>query len=77
LAFTSAALITLGRLVRIGDTIMLMETQPNTENVVYIDEYPNLKKKVWLQRLAAQRATSEIVEMPRVIKFERTPDGAA
>lgn len=29
--------------------------QPDTENVVYIDEYPELRKKVWLRRLAQER----------------------
>jgi hypothetical protein len=36
-----------------------METEPNTENVVYLDEYPELKKKVWLRRLNAQRHLGE------------------
>lgn len=29
---------------------------PDTENVVYIDEYPELQKRVWLRRLAQDRA---------------------
>lgn len=29
--------------------------EPDTENVVYIDEYPELKKRVWLRRLNEQR----------------------
>lgn len=32
-----------------------MEAVPDTENVVYIDEYPELQKRVWLRRLAEQR----------------------
>lgn len=33
-----------------------MESEPNTENVHYIDEYPELRKRVWLRRLAAERS---------------------
>lgn len=29
--------------------------EPCTDNVVYIDEYPELKKRVWLRRLNQQR----------------------
>jgi hypothetical protein len=29
--------------------------EPSIENVVYIDEYPELKKRVWLRRLNQQR----------------------
>jgi hypothetical protein len=32
-----------------------VELVPDTTNVVYIDEYPELKKRVWLRNLAAQR----------------------
>lgn len=37
-----------------------MENEPNTENVVYMDEYPELKKRVWLRRLAQQRAIGNV-----------------
>lgn len=55
-----------------------METEPDTENVLYIDEYPELAKRVWLRRLAAQRL-SQVVEFPKIIKFptDRNPNGAA
>jgi len=33
-----------------------MELVPDLTNVVYIDEYPELKKRVWMRRLAAERA---------------------
>lgn len=33
-------------------TIVLMENEPDTENVHYIDEYPELAERVRLQRLA-------------------------
>lgn len=53
-----------------------MEGEPDTENVVYIDEYPELKKRVWLRRLNQQRqlgekATGTIIVLPE------PPDGAA
>ena len=63
---------------------MLMETAPNTENVHFIDEYPELAKKVWLRRLAEQRlarlALGDQAEPVycKVMRFERPdPDGAA
>lgn len=33
-----------------------MELVPDITNVVYIDEYPELAKRVWLRRLAQERA---------------------
>lgn len=53
-----------------------MEAEPDTTNVVYIDEYPELKKRVWLRRLAQVRllgseATNNVIAMPE------PPDGAA
>jgi len=55
---------------------MLMENEPNTENVVYIDEYPELAKRVWLRRLAQQRlvGTKAVCE---VFVLPNPPDGAA
>lgn len=43
--------------------------EPNYDNVSFIDEYPELQKKVWLRKLARQRALGVTV-LPRVIKFE-------
>lgn len=56
--------------------IMLMDKEPDTTNVSYIDEYPELAKRVWLRRLAQQRllgakATCEVFVLPE------PPDGAA
>lgn len=53
-----------------------MELVPDTENVLYIDEYPELKKRVWLRRLAQARllgneATSNLIAFPE------PPDSAA
>lgn len=53
-----------------------MENEPNTENVVYIDEYPELAKRVWLRRLAQERAVG-IKALENVIIFPEPPDGAA
>ena len=48
-----------------------MEKEPETENVVYMDEYPELKKRVWLRRLNDQRrmgkvAATEIFYLPEL-----------
>ena len=53
-----------------------MDREPDTTNVVYIDEYPELAKRVWLRRLAQQRllgkeATCQLIVLPE------PPDGAA
>lgn len=54
-----------------------MEVVVDNTNVVYIDEYPELKKRVWLRRLAAERAgqlaTTDLIIFPE----QRDPDGAA
>lgn len=50
-----------------------MEQEPDTENVVYLDEYPELQKKVWLRRLHAERH-SGVIALPRVIEFPKSPD---
>jgi hypothetical protein len=52
-----------------------VEGAPDTMNVVYIDEYPELKKRVWLRRLAAGRL-SGVIDFPQIIEFPK-PDGAA
>jgi hypothetical protein len=63
-----------------------MEGEPSEENVSYLDEYPELKKKVWLRRLAAQRQLGEtaVTPMTRVYQFptvtelpRRNPDDAS
>lgn len=65
------------------------EPQPDDENVSYMDEYPELQKKVWLRRLAQSRQLGEtaITPMTRVFQFPKVteiprrnpddPDGAA
>lgn len=54
-----------------------MESEPNTENVVYIDEYPELAKRVWLRRLAEQRLAKVAVLYCDIVPFPKPPDGAA
>lgn len=69
-----------------------MEHQPQPEedeNVSYMDEYPELAKKVWLRRLATQRQLGEtaVTPMTRIFQFPKVtelprrdpdnPDGAA
>lgn len=58
--------------------------EPDYENVVFIDEYPELAKKVWLRRLNEQRLggaavrqfqTPVVTELPR--RHPDFPDGAA
>lgn len=62
-----------------------METEPDYTNVVFIDEYPELKKRVWLRRLNQERlgkiatgeiATSQVLNIPAP-RQEGRPDGAA
>ena len=59
--------------------LMLMEKQPDTENVAYIDEYPHLEEKLRLQRLARPAVKAALHDMTRIVIFERPepPDGAA
>lgn len=57
--------------------IVLMDKEPDTENVVYMDEYPELAKKVWLRRLAESRLSKTAVEATTIIYLPEPPDGAA
>lgn len=41
-----------------------MELVPDITNVVYIDEYPELKKRVWLRRLNAERRVAQLALFP-------------
>lgn len=51
------------------------EQEPDTENVAYLDEYPELKKKVWLRRLEAQRRVGpEIIHMTQIIPMPERSD---
>lgn len=59
-----------------------MEAEPDTSNVSYIDEYPELAKRVSLRRLAGQRLsqtalpqTAEIhhFQYPKVTEIRRQP----
>lgn len=64
-----------------------MEKQPSEEpdydNVSFMDEYPELAKRVWLRRLNAQRQMggTAVTHLTEIIPFPRnpddTPDGAA
>jgi len=51
----------------------MTEREPDTDNVVYLDEYPDLHKKVWLQRLNAQRQSGKVIT-PKVVEFPSNPD---
>ena len=58
-----------------------MESEPNTENVSYIDEYPHLSEKIRLRRLAerkvGERATTQLIILPTPINMgEMFDDGA-
>lgn len=46
------------------------------ENVVFIDEYPELAKRVWLRRLAAERV-GKVVAIHNILPFPPTPDDVA
>ena len=56
-----------------------MEQEPNTENVLYIDEYPELEERLRLQRLARPALRQALHQMHSLVIFERPepPDGAA
>jgi len=53
-----------------------MDKEPNIENVLYIDEYPELQKRVWLRRLNHQRQVGETA-LTLILTFPTPPDGAA
>lgn len=56
-----------------------MEREPETENVVYFDEYPHLEEKLRLQRLARPAVKQALHQMHSIVMFERpdTPDEPA
>lgn len=54
-----------------------MENEPDMTNLVFIDEYPELQKRVWLRRLAQQRLAKTAVSETTVIYLPEPPDGAA
>jgi len=58
---------------------MLMETEPNTENVVYIDEYPELAERVRLRRMGQMTLFSaDLLDSNVLTLFDGDePDGAA
>lgn len=53
--------------------------EPDTDNVHFIDEYPELEERLRLQRLARPALRQALHDMRNIIIFERpdTPDGAA
>ena len=53
-----------------------MEAEPDTTNVVYIDEYPELKKRVWLRRLNQERQLGREA-VGKILVLPEPPDGAA
>jgi hypothetical protein len=59
--------------------LMLMEKEPDTTNVVYLDEYPELVEKLRLQRLARPAVSAALHEMTQIYQLARPelPDGAA
>lgn len=47
-------------------------------NVHFIDEYPELAKRVWLRRLHAQRQLGTVVNhLCEIVVLPEPPDGAA
>ena len=58
---------------------LLMETEPDTTNVHYLDEYPELAERLRLQRLARPAVSAALHQMTQIVQFERPepPDGAA
>lgn len=58
---------------------MFMEKDAYPPNVHFIDEYPELQKRVWLRRLAQERLSQQALRLTVILPFKRpdTPDGAA
>jgi len=60
-----------------------MEGEPDLTNVVYIDEYPELQKRVWLRRLHQQRQLGQLALFPAdpaqllLFRSEGDPDDIA
>ena len=56
-----------------------MEKEPDTGNVVYLDEYPELTEKLRLQRLARPAVSAALHEVTMLyqLKPPEPPDGAA
>ena len=50
----------------------------DTTNVHYIDEYPELAKRVWLRRLHAQRQVGEVASsLCLILSLPEPPDTAS
>lgn len=60
---------------------MEQSQEPNYDKVSFIDEYPELKKRVWLRRLDAMRnlGVFTIAHEGKLVEFpeQPDPDGAA
>lgn len=55
-----------------------MENEPDYSNVHFIDEYPELAKRVWLRRLHAERQLGRAAtHLTEIITLPVPPDGAA
>lgn len=57
-----------------------MEIEPDTNNVAYMDEYPEIEERLRLQRLARPAVSQALHEITRVVQFEprvEPPDDAA
>lgn len=58
-----------------------MEAEPDTENVVYIDEYPELKRRVELRRMGQMTLFASDMGNTVITLYEMPegspPDGAA
>jgi len=53
----------------------MSEQEPDTENVLYLDEYPELKKRVWLRNLEEQRRVGkDLVHMTHIIPMPERLD---
>ncbi len=58
---------------------MLMEKEPDTDNVVYLDEYPHLNERARLRRMGQLMLFAVEPELGNLVLFElpEPPDGAA
>lgn len=59
-----------------------MEQEPDYDNVVFIDEYPELAKRAWLKRLDTDRRIGQLALFPKdtaqllLFPDPELPDGA-
>lgn len=52
----------------------VVEAEPNTTNLVFMDEYPHLEEKLRQQRLARPAVSAALHDMTRIVRLEPRPE---